>query len=151
MSSRGSSVCAAIPARLRAPTTRRGDTACAAARSPSPRHMPDCLMVDDPDDRRDRLVQARMKLRARFRADIHRLSDPTPMGTGPANRHGMPKLPIEQVETHKWPVLDLGVQPTIPRDRWRLTVDGACRHPVTLDWDWFMALPQVEDISDFHC
>jgi DMSO/TMAO reductase YedYZ molybdopterin-dependent catalytic subunit len=111
-------------------------------------------MADQPDDKRDRVVQARLKLRDRFLTAIERsasVSDPQPMGTGPANRHGMPKLPIEQVETDKWPVLDLGAQPTISRDRWRLTIDGACLQPVTLDWRWFMELPQVDDVSDFHC
>jgi hypothetical protein len=34
------------------------------------------------------------------------MSDPQPLGSGPPNRHGMPKLPIEQVATEKWPVLD---------------------------------------------
>ena len=28
-------------------------------------------------------------------------------GTGPANRHGMPKLPVGQREVPNWPVLDL--------------------------------------------
>lgn len=111
-------------------------------------------MADEPDDKRDRVILARLKLRDRFLADIDRsasIADPDPQGTGPANRHGMPRLPIEQVETHKWPVLDLGNQPNVPKDRWRLVIDGACRHPITLDWRWFMELPQVDDVSDFHC
>jgi DMSO/TMAO reductase YedYZ molybdopterin-dependent catalytic subunit len=106
------------------------------------------------DDRRDRVVQARLKLRERFLARGDRAepsAEPPPQGTGPANRDGMPRLPVDQVETRKWPVLDLGNQPKIPTERWRLTVDGACRNPVTLDWQWFMELEQIEDVSDFHC
>ena len=32
----------------------------------------------------------------------------TPAGTGQANRHGMPKLPVGQREVRNWPVMDLG-------------------------------------------
>ena len=34
-----------------------------------------------------------------------------PAGTGQANRHGMPKLPVGQREVRNWPVMDLGEQP----------------------------------------
>lgn len=111
-------------------------------------------MPDRAKDDLDRVVQARLKLRERFNADSERtasLADPQPLGTGPRNRHGMPRLPIDQVATKKWPVLDLGTQPRVSTERWRLTIDGACHRPVTLDWSWFRALPQTEDISDFHC
>jgi DMSO/TMAO reductase YedYZ molybdopterin-dependent catalytic subunit len=106
------------------------------------------------DDKRSRVVDARMKLRERFRSETHEtpsMSDPSPLGSGPANRHGMPKLPIDQVETHKWPVLDLGAQPQVSHDRWRLVVDGACARPLALDWQGFQALDQLDDVSDFHC
>jgi len=106
------------------------------------------------DDKRDRVVAARLKLRERFLAEAERtpsMADDRPMGDGPANRHGMPKLPPDQYETRKWPVLDLGIKPEIARERWRLVVDGACAHPLALDWDAFMALEQVDDVSDFHC
>lgn len=81
------------------------------------------------------------------------MADERPQGSGPPNRHGMPKLPVGQTQTApgKWPVLDLGNQPDVPLDRWRLRVDGACTHPTTLDWAAFQALPQVDDVSDFHC
>ena len=45
-------------------------------------------------------------------------------GTGPPNRHGMPRLPIGQHEVSNWPVLDLGDQPVIPQERWSLQVTG---------------------------
>jgi DMSO/TMAO reductase YedYZ molybdopterin-dependent catalytic subunit len=111
-------------------------------------------MADDPKDKLDKVVQARMKLKERFEAKMRAtpsVADDRPMGTGDKNRHGMPKLPPGQVETKKWPVLDLGVQPMLPPSRWRLFVDGACEHPLGLTWDEFMALPQVDDVSDFHC
>ena len=41
----------------------------------------------------------------------------TPEGSGPANRHGMPKLPVGQRQVPNWPVLDLGVVgvPLLPK------------------------------------
>lgn len=95
-----------------------------------------------------------MKLRERWREKTlatRALTDPTPRGTGPANRHGMPQLPPGQKRVTKWPVLDLGRQPKIDLKEWGLTIDGACEAPVKLDWEAFQALPQVQDESDFHC
>jgi DMSO/TMAO reductase YedYZ molybdopterin-dependent catalytic subunit len=106
------------------------------------------------DDKRDRVIEARRKLRERFLAAMEKtpsMADAAPMGEGPPNRHGMPRLPPGQVETTKWPVLDLGIHPQVKKEDWQLTVGGACLHPVTLSWDDFMALEQVDDVSDFHC
>jgi DMSO/TMAO reductase YedYZ molybdopterin-dependent catalytic subunit len=75
----------------------------------------------------------------------------TPEGTGPANRHGMPKLPVGQHQVKNWPVLDLGEQPAVPLDAWKLEIGGLVEHPFTLTWSQFLELPQVDDVSDFHC
>ena len=61
------------------------------------------------------------------------------------------RLPPGQHLTEKFPVLDLGIQPEVPFDQWMLQVDGAVEKPTTLSWAQFNALPQVEDVSDFHC
>jgi DMSO/TMAO reductase YedYZ molybdopterin-dependent catalytic subunit len=109
---------------------------------------------DDEDARKERIVAARMKLRERFLDRMERSparADRAPGGSGPPNRHGMPRLPPGQHETEKWPVLDLGVRPRVTRESWTLTLLGACKRPQTLCWDDLMALPQVEDTSDFHC
>jgi DMSO/TMAO reductase YedYZ molybdopterin-dependent catalytic subunit len=74
-----------------------------------------------------------------------------PEGSGPANRDGMPKLPVGQHVVKNWPVLDLGEQPEVDRRAWRLEVGGLVENPFTLTWDQFLALPQAEDVSDFHC
>lgn len=74
-----------------------------------------------------------------------------PQGAGPANRHGMPKLPVGQHEVRNWPVLDLGDTPEVPLDAWTLEVYGLVDNRVTLTWADFLALPQTEDVSDFHC
>jgi len=74
-----------------------------------------------------------------------------PEGTGPTNRHGMPQLPVGQHEVKNWPVLDLGEQPDVPLQTWKLEIGGLVENPFTLTWDQFLALPQAEDVSDFHC
>jgi len=80
-----------------------------------------------------------------------RFQGQAPQGSGPENRHGMPQLPEGQHEVKNWPVLDIGDVPDIARDNWELVVDGLVENPVTLRWDDLLALPQMEDISDFHC
>jgi len=106
------------------------------------------------DERESRIVEARMKLRERFQAkmkDTPAAADSRPLGRGPPNRHGMPKLPEGQTVTKGWPVLDLGKQPNVPISKWELIGDGAVEEPVRLSWKDFVVLPQVEDTSDFHC
>jgi len=61
------------------------------------------------------------------------------------------RLPPGQTLTAGFPVLDLGVKPEVPPDQWTLTLDGLVEQPVVLTWAQFGALPQVEDVSDFHC
>ena len=98
----------------------------------------------DTDGKLQRIVEARMKLKARFEERIKNtpsVADHKPLGKGALNRHGMPVLPVGQTITVKWPVLDLGMQPDISIKEWRLIVDGAVEHPVTLTWDDFMDLP----------
>lgn len=109
--------------------------------------------MDEPE-KLDRIVEARMKLKARFEEKMRStpsVADSKPMGKGSPNRHGMPVTPVGQTLTLKWPVLDLGVHPELPLDKWRLVIDGAVEHSLRLTWNDFMALPQTEDTSDFHC
>ena len=61
------------------------------------------------------------------------------------------RLPPGQRQVHNFPVLDLGVQPDVPLDKWELKIGGKVENPVTLNWEQFMALPQFTDVSDFHC
>jgi len=61
------------------------------------------------------------------------------------------RLPPGQTLTEGFPVLDLGVQPEIPLDQWKLQIDGLVENPCTLGWSEFKALPPFEDVSDFHC
>ena len=61
------------------------------------------------------------------------------------------RLPPGQREVPNFPVLDLGWHPNIELGRWRLRLLGRVDHPVTLDWERFQSLPQIESTSDFHC
>lgn len=61
------------------------------------------------------------------------------------------RLPPGQHLVRDWPVLDLGRQPDVSTDRWRLTIKGLVARPVSLDWSAFVALPQTERRSDIHC
>jgi len=102
----------------------------------------------------NRIIEARMKLKNRFEEKMQQtpsVADARPQGSGNPNRHGMPVVPVGQTLTKKWPVLDLGVQPVVELADWQLTVDGAVEHPLQLNWTDFMALPQTDDTSDFHC
>ncbi len=41
--------------------------------------------------------------------------------------------------------------PNVPRESWRLDVDGEVERPLSLGWADLLALPQSESTSDFHC
>jgi len=104
--------------------------------------------------KQERVVAARMKLMTRYKsrmAGTPAQSDDEPRGSGPANRHGMPRVPVGQYITKGWPTLDLGVHPAVDTERWRLRIDGAVARPVELAWADLMALEQTDDVSDFHC
>ena len=112
------------------------------------------LIIMETPGKPDRIVEARMKLKARFAEKASSkpsIPDGKPLGKGKPNRHGMPVIPMGQTITKKWPVLDLGTQPKISLDEWQLIVDGEVESSVSLNWEDFMQLPQAEDVSDFHC
>ena len=102
----------------------------------------------------ERIVKARQRLRARFlkaMTSSPSLSDQTPLGHGPSNRHGMPQVPPGQRIVEKWPVLDLGITPTLSKESWSLQIDGLVAQPLQLSWQALLELEQVEQRSDFHC
>jgi DMSO/TMAO reductase YedYZ molybdopterin-dependent catalytic subunit len=109
----------------------------------------------DKVNRQDLVARRRQYIRRQIELDKGsvnvKFAGRAPEGTGPSNRHAMPKLPVGQHEVKNWPVLDLGEQPAIDLAAWKLEVRGLVENPLTLDWKAFMALPQVEDVSDFHC
>ena len=69
-------------------------------------------------------------------------------------RHARPeaeRLPPGQRRVENWPILDLGIQPDVPLERWRLAVDGLVEKPTEWDWQAFRAMPQTRYLSDIHC
>lgn len=61
------------------------------------------------------------------------------------------RLPPGQHQVKNWPVLDLGVQPDIPLDKWRLTIDGLVENPARWTWQEFLGQPEFRATSDIHC
>lgn len=61
------------------------------------------------------------------------------------------RLPPGQRLVRDWPVLDLGVQPNVTLETFRLDVDGAVETRLHLTMDALLALPQTDSISDMHC
>jgi DMSO/TMAO reductase YedYZ molybdopterin-dependent catalytic subunit len=71
--------------------------------------------------------------------------------TGRESSPDAERLPPGQHLVRDWPVLDLGKQPDVARERWRLKIGGLVERPVHLDWAALMALPQIHARSDIHC
>lgn len=71
--------------------------------------------------------------------------------TGRISRPEADRLPPGQHLVNNWPVLDLGQQPIISTDTWRLEVRGLVETPLDLGWTAFQALEQSTKISDIHC
>jgi len=61
------------------------------------------------------------------------------------------RLPPGQHTVINFPVLDLGIQPDVKLDQWKLNIHWHVENPVKLSWNQFLELPQFKDTSDFHC
>jgi DMSO/TMAO reductase YedYZ molybdopterin-dependent catalytic subunit len=70
-------------------------------------------------------------------------------GTSAAPMAG--KLPPGQREVKNWPVLDLGIQPSVSEQNWRLDVSGLVENKISWSFADFLAQPQVKLKSDIHC
>ena len=70
-----------------------------------------------------------------------------PRGKKSANE----RVPAGQTLVTNFPVLDLGVHPEVSCERWTLRVHGSVENEISLDWAALLAMPQIEDVSDFHC
>ena len=64
---------------------------------------------------------------------------------------GRRRLPPGQRLTDGWPVLHSGGIPPIDLAAWEFAIGGLTEREVTLNWDQFMALPQVRLTTDIHC
>jgi DMSO/TMAO reductase YedYZ molybdopterin-dependent catalytic subunit len=64
---------------------------------------------------------------------------------------GRERLPPGQHSVTRFPVLDLGIHPGFDPATWRLSVAGEVERPLALTWAEFCALPQAQQVADFHC
>ncbi len=71
--------------------------------------------------------------------------------TGHADAAHASRLPPGQKLVTNWPVLDLGAQPAVKPERWRLQIMGAVENPIVLTLDAFLGLPPSSFVSDIHC
>lgn len=102
-------------------------------------------MTDDDDVKlvgrvRDKLIAAKQEWAREGRLLTGHTADPVQQ-----------RLPPGQMLVRDWPVLDLGVQPEVTAQKFRLDIDGAVAHPLSLRLDEFKALPQADSVSDIHC
>lgn len=75
-------------------------------------------------------------------------------GQGVGNSQGEDRLPPGQslVDNQSdFPVLDLGIQPEVKADEWRIKIFGACESPVELDFQQLAKIGIVDLVTDFHC
>ncbi len=92
------------------------------------------------DDINEKLVKSKQKWAAEGR-----------LLTGKSSRPQEERLPPGQKLVTNWPVLDLGIQPDVAKNLWKLAMDGLVAQPQQWSWDMFMAQPAFEDVSDVHC
>ena len=97
-------------------------------------------MTDDPVPAKAKLVAAKQAWAREGRLLTGRPGDPA-----------RDRLPPGQQLVTDWPVLDLGTQPEVTPETFRLDIDGAVAHPLRLDFAALRALPAVESVSDIHC
>lgn len=72
-------------------------------------------------------------------------------GSKPGKVGDNPRIPAGQTQVKNFPILDMGIKPWIGTTEWKLQVFGLVENALNLDWAAFQALPQVDDVSDFHC
>jgi DMSO/TMAO reductase YedYZ molybdopterin-dependent catalytic subunit len=92
------------------------------------------------DDINEKLLQAKLRW-AKAARNI----------TGKTDPERAERLPPGQRLVNNWPVLDLGVQPDVTKEDWKLSVDGLVEAPVSLTYPQLLALPQAASVSDIHC
>jgi len=71
--------------------------------------------------------------------------------TGRPDAGRVNRLPPGQKEVQNWPVLDLGIQPHIHPQDWRLEIGGLVENSIIWNLEEFMAQPQEDFVSDIHC
>jgi DMSO/TMAO reductase YedYZ molybdopterin-dependent catalytic subunit len=61
------------------------------------------------------------------------------------------RIPPNQAETRKWPVLHAGDVPRFNREKWTFHIFGVVETPWQCTYDEFLALPLIQVRADMHC
>jgi DMSO/TMAO reductase YedYZ molybdopterin-dependent catalytic subunit len=61
------------------------------------------------------------------------------------------RIPPGQSRVTDFPVLDMGIRPSLDKATWSLRLFGLVANETTLDWKTFLALPQTKVQADMHC
>ena len=61
------------------------------------------------------------------------------------------RVPPGQYVTPDFPVLSAGPTPSVPLDKWRLSITGQVDKPLAWTWAEFTALPSEDVTVDIHC
>lgn len=72
-------------------------------------------------------------------------------GNKPGKTNANNRVPAGQTEVKNFPVLNIGLQPSIDKADWSLRIYGLVEKEINLNWAAFEALTQMTDVSDFHC
>lgn len=89
---------------------------------------------------RQKLVDTKQKWADEGRLLTGRTADPS-----------VQRLPPGQREVKTWPVLDLGIEPSVTEANWRLDVDGLVENKISWSFADYRAQPQAKITSDIHC
>jgi len=95
--------------------------------------------------------QKLVKTKEQWARDGRGLTDQAEPPTKVKGKPDKPRLPPGQRLTKDFPVLDLGVQPPIMPDEWRLTVSGLVENSIDWAWQDFQDQPHVSFVTDIHC
>jgi len=96
-----------------------------------------------------KMIEAKRRLLDRFHREGE-FYQPETLKTRPEDR-AKRRLPPGQRLTTNFPILDLGVRPSLGPANWKLRVWGAVENPVELNWEQWQALPRSRQVTDFHC
>ncbi|WAC26767.1 sulfite oxidase-like oxidoreductase [Ancylobacter sp. SL191] len=107
--------------------------------------------MDDTSDHSARAAEAALPADSKLTTTKQRWAREGKFLTGKVTRPDSDRLPPGQHLVRDWPVLDLGMQPRLPLDRWRLDVTGAVEQPLSWDWATFRAQKQTQETTDIHC
>ena len=72
-------------------------------------------------------------------------------GLAPGKPSGHARVPAGQTRVTNFPILHFSDAPRVLTADWKLRVFGLVQQELSLDWQTFLQLPQVRDVSDFHC